>query len=216
MDPFKVLNLSEGATQTEVDDAYQKLKAFYSEKRFLPGEEGAEACIKLNEIDEAYKKAISIISANYSISGNKFQTVEDAIKENNIDYAQAILDDTINRDAEWYYYQAIVFYKKNWHQDAIKQLELAINLEPHNPKYEESLKELKNALYFGNKDENPKQSFYGTGEGGNGYSGRSYKDTNAEGMPRPVGCCTPCGVCQGLICADCCCECMGGDLISCC
>ncbi|NCU32158.1 MAG: molecular chaperone DnaJ, partial [Candidatus Moranbacteria bacterium] len=28
--------------------------------------------------------------------------------------------------------------------------------------------------------------------------------------------CTPCNVCSSLICADCCCECMGGDLISCC
>ena len=31
-----------------------------------------------------------------------------------------------------------------------------------------------------------------------------------------VGGCNACDMCQGLICADCCCECMGGDLISCC
>ena len=30
------------------------------------------------------------------------------------------------------------------------------------------------------------------------------------------GGCSSCDVCQGLICADCCCECLGGDLISCC
>ena len=31
-----------------------------------------------------------------------------------------------------------------------------------------------------------------------------------------VGGCSTCDICNGLICADCCCECMGGDLISCC
>ena len=31
-----------------------------------------------------------------------------------------------------------------------------------------------------------------------------------------MGGCSACDVCNGLICADCCCECMGGDLISCC
>ena len=30
------------------------------------------------------------------------------------------------------------------------------------------------------------------------------------------GSCDACDMCSGLICADCCCECMGGDLISCC
>ena len=28
--------------------------------------------------------------------------------------------------------------------------------------------------------------------------------------------CSACDVCSGLLCADCCCECMGGDLIPCC
>ncbi len=28
--------------------------------------------------------------------------------------------------------------------------------------------------------------------------------------------CSACDVCYGLMCADCCCECLGGDLISCC
>ena len=28
--------------------------------------------------------------------------------------------------------------------------------------------------------------------------------------------CSSCDLCTSLICADCCCECMGGDLIHCC
>ena len=216
MDPFRILNITEDITQTELDDTYKSLKAKYSEQRFLPGDAGANACKRLSEIEEAYHKASDFIADRYTIDGNRFQRVEDAIKQDNLDFAQNLLDNTINRDGEWYYYQAIVFFKKNWHQEAIKQLELAITLDPENAKYRDSLKELKNVVFFGqNQRENENKSFYGQGEGSNGHTGRSYKDTNVDGMPRPIGC-SPCMVCQGLICADCCCECLGGDLISCC
>ena len=43
--------------------------------------------------------------------------------------------------------------------------------------------------------------------------------TNRQGPYRTQGQtngCNGCDMCSGLICADCCCECMGGDLISCC
>ena len=43
----------------------------------------------------------------------------------------------------------------------------------------------------------------------NGYGG-GYNMSGGNGG------CSTCDICQGLICADCCCECMGGDLISCC
>ena len=40
--------------------------------------------------------------------------------------------------------------------------------------------------------------------------GQSYRtSTNA-------GDCSPCNICYGLLCADCLCECCGGDLIRCC
>ena len=31
-----------------------------------------------------------------------------------------------------------------------------------------------------------------------------------------VGGCSGCDVCSSLLCADCCCECLGGDLVRCC
>ena len=40
-----------------------------------------------------------------------------------------------------------------------------------------------------------------------GYRTYSYSGGNS-------GCCS-CDLCTSLICADCCCECMGGDFISC-
>lgn len=43
--------------------------------------------------------------------------------------------------------------------------------------------------------------------------------TNRQGPYRTQGQangCSGCDMCSGLICADCCCECMGGDLVPCC
>jgi hypothetical protein len=42
----------------------------------------------------------------------------------------------------------------------------------------------------------------------NGYGG-GYQTSQSKG-------CSGCDICSGLLCADCCCECCGGDLISCC
>ncbi len=214
MNPFSILQVREGATQSEINDAYQRLKAEYSERRFLPGREGADACRRLEEIEEAYKDATKRVSDSYNISeGNRYQDVEDAIKTEDIEYAQTLLDNVVARDAEWNYYQAIVFYKKNWHMEAIKQLEMAVAGDPINTKYKDSLNELKNAVLFSGAT-NSKGSFYGdTSSGGYGQK-RSYKE-QASSQEQPY-CCTPCGMCQGLLCADCCCECMGGDLITCC
>jgi len=213
MNPFNVLQVREGATQSEINDAYKKLKAEYSERRFLPGREGADACRRLEEIEEAYREATQQITDSYNISGgHKYQDVEDAIREENIEYAQTLLDNMASRDAEWNYYQAIVFYKKNWHNEAIKQLQMAVASDPHNANYRDSLNELQNAMLFGGAS-NPRGSFYGEKSSGEGQQ-RSYRDRPPQ-QEQPY-CCTPCGMCQGLLCADCCCECMGGDLISCC
>lgn len=214
MNPYNVLKIREGATQTEINDAYQKLKAEYAERRFLPGREGAEACRRLEEIEEAYREATRIVSDSYNISsGNKYQEVEDAIRAENIEYAQTLLDNMIGRDAEWNYHQAIVFYKKNWHMEAIKQLERAVAIEPSNAKFQDSLNELKNAVLFGNLKDT-QGGFHEDKQEGRYSKQRSYRGQQT-GDEQPY-CCSPCGMCQGLLCADCCCECMGGDLISCC
>lgn len=44
-----------------------------------------------------------------------------------------------------------------------------------------------------------------------GFNG--YRQPGTTGR---TGGCSACDMCSGLICADCCCECMGGDLINCC
>ena len=64
-------------------------------------------------------------------------------------------------------------------------------MDPGNPEYQAAL----------NQAMNQRSGVYG------GYN---------PNMNTNVGGCNTCDVCNSLICADCCCECMGGDLIPCC
>ena len=48
-----------------------------------------------------------------------------------------------------------------------------------------------------------------------GSSSQGYSGGYNPGAPRQGGC-SGCDVCSGLLCADCCCECFGGDFIRCC
>lgn len=208
--PFVTLDVDENITQNDLFEAYRKKRDYYSNKRFAPGEEGADACRKLEEIEDAYAKATDILRSRYEIVnfGDDLVRVEEAIKENNLDKAQDLLDSEQNRTARWHYLQSVVFYRKNWHSDALKQLEFACKLEPDNSKYTEARQALLNQI---NTSGDPKASFYNERNYDNQQ--RSYRDVPPQGEMRG---CTPCNCCSSLICADCCCECAGGDLLTCC
>lgn len=207
--PFVTLGVSENATQNELFEAYKDLRAKYSDMRFSPGEKGAEACRMLEEIESAYARATDILRSRFEISnyGDDLVRIEDAIKENDLEKAQDLLDGEQNRNAKWHYLQSVIFYRKNWLNDALKQLDFACKMDPDNTKYAEARDALLNQIRTGGDQ---KGSFYNERNNGNG---RSYRDVPPQGEMRG---CTPCNCCTSLICADCCCECMGGDLIACC
>ncbi|MDD4316117.1 MAG: hypothetical protein PHC84_03025 [Clostridia bacterium] len=204
--PFITLGISENVTQNELYDTYKELRERYSKQRFAPGDEGAEACIRLEEVEAAYAEATEVLRSRYEISnfGDELSRVEDAIKENNLEKAQGFLDAELNRTAKWHYLQSVIFFRRGWNTDAYKQLEFACSMEPQNPKYAEA----KEAL-FAKMTEGRQNSYNPRGE-----NERSYRNTPPQGGAARG--CTPCDCCSSLICADCCCECAGGDLISCC
>lgn len=208
--PFVTLGITENVTQNELFQAYRKLRDEYSNKRFAPGEEGADACRKLEEIEAAYAEATEILRTNFDITtyGDELIRVEDAIKANDLDKAQDLLDVEQNRNARWHYLQSVVFYRKNWHSDALKQLDFACKLEPDNTKYTEAREALLKQMHSNGEQ---KSSFYN--DRNQQGTERSYRDVPPQGQMRG---CTPCNCCSSLICADCCCECMGGDLLTCC
>lgn len=209
--PFVILGIKKGASQSEIYDAYKAKRDYYQEHVFDEGESGAEAARMLSMLDEAYQQAIEMSHESATVSGegeSTFENVKQAIRDKNPDAAQQALDKITYRGAEWHYFQSIIFYEKNWLNDSKKQLEIALQMDAGNEKYQRALDNLKKKMDGSRPyDKDGAQGVYSN----NGTAtDRSYSQQSASAAD---GCCA---ACQALWCADCCCECMGGDLIRCC
>ena len=134
---YKFLGLSESATDVEIEERYQTLKEKYREERWLDGEAGNEAARNLTKLETAYREIMDDRKNKKTNTEGKntYEEISAFLKENRISEAQAKLDECNERDAEWHYLQAVVFYKKNWTNDSKKQLEIAMQMEPSNQKY---------------------------------------------------------------------------------
>lgn len=213
-DPFVILGIDKNATQSEITEAYQKLKAQYQEHVFDEGESGAEAARMLGVVEDAYNRAMELTHENAEVSGegeSSLDSVKEAVRKKQPDLAQQELDKISYRGAEWHYLQSIVFYEKNWLNDSRKQLEIAIEMDPTNDKYTRALENLKKKIDGSRPyDKEGSNGVYGSQSNQNYSAGRSYSQAQPSATD---GCCA---ACEALWCADCCCECMGGDLIRCC
>ena len=205
--PYKVLGVNEGATNEEIRAAYLSLVKKYHPDKYTDPDMKQLANEKLKEINEAYdqltknpgKTASSGYSgAAYGAGGHggsysgpeadRFVRARSLINAGNLDGAKTILDSIQTRNAEWYYLYGIIYLRQGWYDKAREFLGRAYRTEPGNAEYAQAYNTLR---YTGNPYSRPRQS-------------TSY------------GNCSACDICSGLICADCCCECMGGDLIRCC
>ena len=195
---FEILGVDKNATQEEIEKAYLEKKAKLSKDRFLEGEAGNEAARQLTILETAY----------YEINANKtkviegadnmydFSEIETLIKQGNISLAQAKLDDVNQRDAEWHYLQSVIFYKKNWVNESKKQLEIALNLEPHNQKYSNAYVKLKEKIEYNDRQFN------------NNAYGANYQsaDNRQMGGTDTNGCVDYCLTmcCMNMMCNMCC------------
>ena len=205
--PYKVLGVNEGATNEEIRAAYLSLVKKYHPDKYTDPDMKQLANEKLKEINEAYdqltknpgKTASSGYSgAAYGAGGHggsysgpeadRFIRARGLINAGNLDGAKTILDSIQTRNAEWYYLYGIIYLRQGWYDKAREFLGRAYRTEPGNAEYAQAYNTLR---YTGNPYSRPRQS-------------TSY------------GNCSACDMCSGLMCADCCCECMGGDLIRCC
>lgn len=210
-DPFVILGISKDSSQSEILEAYKKKRAYYQERVFDEGESGAEAARMLQQLDDAYQQAMERSHEAAEVSDDSdsvYDKVKAAIRRKDVEGAQRALDEISMRGAEWHYYQSIVFYEKNWLNDSKKQLEIALQIDPENAKYSRALENLKKKIDGSRPyDKQGSKGVYGKQDTA---TNRTYSQHDADVAD---GICT---ACQALWCADCCCECMGGDLIRCC
>lgn len=206
--PYKVLEISENATQEEIRAAYLRLVKQYHPDKYRDNPLKELATEKLKEINEAYETLTKKGGAStydrdpyrsgFNDSYNAYQGPNAAefararmfVNQNNLNAAKQILDSIPTRNGEWYYLYGIIHLRQGWYDKAREYLVRAYEMDPDNSEYR-----------------NAYQAFM--------RSGSPYQSSRRP-MDNTDGSCSGCDVCTTLLCADCCCECMGGDLIRCC
>lgn len=203
-DPYKVLGVSETATDEEIKQAYRKLAKKYHPDQYAGNPLQEVADEKMKEINEAYDTIIAqrknrgqsgSYGYNYgyqSAGTSEWNDVRRLINANRISDAEQILNGVPGdkRNAEWNFLKGSCMYRRGYLEEARDYFSRACTMDPGNPEYAQAY----------NSAMNQRSGSYG---GYNAYSNQ-------------IGGCNTCDVCNTLICADCCCEMMGGDLIPCC
>ncbi len=196
---YKILGLSQGASEEEVENAYKELKAKYSKERFLEGEAGNEAAKNLTKLETAYAEIKASFKSDVkdSFFNGSLDRAEKLLKEGRINEAQAELDNATDRDAEWHYLQSVIFYKKNWFNESKKQLEIAMDIDPKNSKYSDAYTKLKQKMEF------TERQFY---SGNQGYANNGAGQQRQMGAEGTNDCLTFCATwcCMDMMCSMCC------------
>ena len=199
-DPYKILGVSQDATDIEIKNAYRALARKYHPDNYAGHPDMAElAEEKMKEINAAYEEINKQRKTGKGGAKGKNTTYNDIrnmINARRMREAEAALAriPVAGRTADWHFLESLVLMQRGYVNDAMRELETACQMDPNNMEYQQA-----------------KQMF---NQRAAGY-GRGYAGSAGPYGPNAGGCST-CDICQGLICADCCCECMGGDLISCC
>ena len=200
-DPYAVLGVSQNATDEQVKTAYRELAKKYHPDNYANNPLADLAMEKMKEINEAYDEIMKMRSdgagpssgaSSYQEGGyyasSGYKNVRDMINAGRVVEAQSVLDAVSirNRNAEWYFLQGSVMYRKGWINEAYTNFQNAIRLEPNNLEYRQAYERLVGQMNNG-----------GFGGGFGGYNSGN-----------PAGC-NGCDICTSLLCADCCCQSMG-------
>lgn len=209
-DPYYVLGVSEDSDDEEIKAAYRELAKRYHPDNYTddnPLKELAEE--KMQEINAAYeeiqkerakknkKRNDDSDNNSYSYGPGTYGEIRKKINSRRFADAERQLFEIpeTDRTAEWHYLTSVVLMHRNRVNDAMRELEVACTMDPGNVEYQKA-----------------KEMFNQTARGyGSTYYG------GAAGGSRPVRSSADdaCNCCTNLICMDCLCECLGGDLIRC-
>ncbi len=212
-DPYKVLGVSPNASDDEIKSAYRALVRKYHPDNYDDDNPLKDlANEKMQEINQAYDEIQRMRSGQggYTGNGTYYSNGEGASSSDPLysdvradinarrfgDAERKLMSVPMNsRPAEWHYLMSLVLWSRKNISDSMRELEIACSMDPSNMEYQKA-KEMfnMNAGSYGN-------TYYGSANNTT-YTTRRTSDA--------------CDCCANLICLDCLCECMGGDLIACC
>jgi len=209
-DPYSILGVSPNATDDEVKAAYRELVRKYHPDNYTDDNPLKDlAAEKMQEINKAYddiqnmrssRKSGASSGGSYSggsggySSDPRYAEIRRMINSRRYNDASRALFEipTFDRGAEWHYLMSVILMGQGRPNDAMRELEIACSLDPENLEYQRA-----------------KEMFNTTSRG---YGSTYYGGTS---RPRSSAADDACNCCTNLICMDCLCECMGGDLIPC-
>ncbi len=192
-DPYEVLGVSKNASIDEIKAAYKELVKKYHPDKYRDNPLSSLAEEKMKEINEAYESLMKNNGGsgggysggyngnpNQSSSSPEFQQVRQMMNAGNLYGAEAVLNKSSVKNAEWYYLSGLVSYRKGWYDDAVQKMQTAVSMEPNNMEYRQGMNLIMN-----------NGGMYRNAAYGRGY------DSSNDMM---------CKLCQAYICLDCLCD----------
>ena len=200
--PYDFLGINRNATEQEAMDAYRKIANNIQNSNIADSEKKD----KMAELDKAYDFVLNELRGTTAYATNSYSTnqnsnqnsnqndasqfydIRERINDGRIDDAETILNGIPEnmRTAEWFYLKGCIHQRRGWLNEAFNCFQTAATIDPSNMEYRDALSSMQKNATGGYRTAQKSSS------------------------------CSACDVCSGLICADCCCECLGGDLIPCC
>ncbi len=215
-DPYSILGISSNATDEEVKNAYRNLARKYHPDNFDDDNPLKElANEKMQEINAAYDEILSsrmrdsgvykgkkgqddFYNSGSSSATGIYAEIRQKINARKYNEAERMIADVpiSDRTADWHYLNSVLLMNRGNVNDAMRELEMACSMEPGNMEYQKA-KEM-----FNTNSRGYGSTYYDNRDDGRNYRRRTTTDD-------------ACDCCANLICLDCLCECMGGDLIRC-
>ena len=207
-DPYSILGVKYDATDDEIKEAYRNLVRKYHPDNYSDDNPLKDlANEKMQEVNEAYDEiqrmreeakngaanSQSYQSSSYQ-SDPRYGEIRRLLNARRFAEAEKKLSEFSEYDcgAEWHYLKSVVLMQRGRVNDAMRELETACMMDPSNLEYQKA-KEM-----FNTSGSRYGSTYYGEG-------GRRYRSSSDDA----------CDCCLNLMCLDCLCECMGGDLIPC-
>ena len=190
MNPYKILGVPEGADAETIKKAYHELVKKYHPDQYANNPLSELAAEKMKEINQAYDMLTHHVGgadfngdSGSSYNGNsEFANIRRLIQNGRLAEAEVQLAMVKNQNAEWHFLKGIVALNKGFYDQAIEHLNRAVELDPSNAEYRGALNNI--------------------AQRNQGY--RNMGNAGGFGQSNSCDCCT------SLLCADCCCQCMGG------
>lgn len=170
MNPYKVLGVSENASQEEIRKAYLALVKKYHPDKYT--DEGMKelANEKLKEINQAYEILVKKKDEPYSQQGysqqgysqqgysqqnywrgqgsysgeyqSEFARARSYLSQNNLNAAKAVLDNIPLHNGEWNYLYGVIHFRMGWYNQARQYLSEACRQNPNNSEYRNAYESL--------------------------------------------------------------------------